>query len=51
MQARKVPLLLSLGGGVSVLALVYGLLLLCDTFLLLQVSYTLVWGVGVGNVV
>ena len=50
-QARQGPLLLSLVYGVYVLALVSGLLLLRDPIMLLQVSYMLVWGVGVGNVV
>ena len=50
-RARQDPILLSLVDGVSVLTVVSGLHQLCVTFMLLQVSYLLVWGVGVGNLV
>ena len=49
-QARDVPLQLSMVAGVSVLVLVSGVPVLCNYLLLPQVRYPLVWGVGVRNV-
>ena len=50
-RARRSAVSGGLVDGVSVITVVSGLHQLCVTFMLLQVSYLLVWGVGVGNLV